>query len=62
MNGARVGGNMSPTRGVSFPLTLLEKGNEVANLDDSFLMGKRIKRPLPSRGTTGSSLAKYLGV
>ena len=39
MSGARVGGNTYPTRGGSFPLDLLEKGNEVANLDDSSLMG-----------------------
>ena len=40
---------------------LLEKGDEVANLVDSSLMGKRIERPLLSRGNTGSSLAKYFG-
>ena len=34
ISGARVGGNIGPTRGGSFPLALLEKGNEVANLDD----------------------------
>ena len=62
MSGARVGGNIGPTRGGSFPLALLEKGNEVANLDDSSLMGKRIERPLLSRVNTGSSLAKDLGV
>ena len=62
MSGARVGDNTSPTRGCSFPLALLEKGNEVANLDDSSLMGKRIERPLLSRGSTGSNLAKDLGV
>ena len=39
MSLARVGGNIGPTRGGSFPSALLEKGNEVANLDDS-LMGK----------------------
>ena len=38
MSGARVGGNIGPTRGGSFPLALLEEGNEVANLDDSSLM------------------------
>ena len=62
MSGARVGGNIYPTREGSFPLALLEKGNEVANLDDSSLTGKRIERPLLSRGNTGSSLGKYLGV
>ena len=40
MSGARVGGSIGPTRGGSFPSALLEKGNEVANLEDSFLMGK----------------------
>ena len=62
MSGARVVGNISPTREGSFPLALLEKGNEVANLDDSSLMEKRLERPLLSRGNAGSSLAKYLGV
>ena len=40
MSGARVGGNIGPTRGGSFPLAFVEKENEVANLDDSSLMGK----------------------
>ena len=40
MSGARVGGNIGPTRGGSFPSALLEKGYEVANLDDSSIMGK----------------------
>ena len=62
MSGARVGGNISPTREGSFPLTFLEKGDEVANHDDSSLMEKGIERPLLSRGNTGSSLAKDLGV
>ena len=57
-----MGGNIGPTRRGSFALALLKKGNEVANLDDSSLLGKRIKRPLLSRGNTGSSLAKDLGV
>ena len=62
MSVARVGGNISPTRERSLPLAFLEKGVEVANLDDSSLMGKRIERPLLSRGNTGSSLAKDLVV
>ena len=62
MSGARVGGNIGPTRGGSFPLAFLEKGNVVANLDDSSLMGKRMERPLLSRVNTGWSLTKYLGV
>ena len=62
MSGARVGGNIGPTRGGSFPLTLLEKGNEVANLDDSSLLGRRMELPLQSRVSTESSLAKDLGV
>ena len=61
-SGERVGGNIGPTRGGSFPLALLEEGNEVAKLDNSSLMGKRIERPLLSRGSTGSNLAKDLGV
>ena len=56
MSGARVGCKIGPTRGGSFPLALLEKGN------DSSLMRKRIERPLLSRGNTGSSLAKDIGV
>ena len=55
-------GNKSPTREGSFPLGLLEKGDKVANLLDSSLVGKRIERPLLSRENTGSSLAKDLGV
>ena len=58
MSGARVDGNIGPTRGGSFPLALLEEGNEVANLDDSSLMGKRMERPLLSRVNTGWSLTK----
>ena len=57
-----MGGNISPTRECSFPLGLLEKGDEVANLVDSYLMGKRTKLPLLSRGNIGSGLTKYLGV
>ena len=61
-SGERVGGQVGPTRGGSVPSALLKEGNEVANLDDSSLMGKRIERPLLSRGNTGLSLAKQLGV
>ena len=50
------------TRGGSLPLCFLEKGDEVANLVDSFLMEKITERPLLSRANTGSSLAKDLGV
>ena len=57
-----MGGNIGPTRGGSFPLALLEKGNWVAKLDASSLMGERIERLLLSRGNTESSLAKNLGV
>ena len=62
MSGARVDGNIDSTRGGSFPLALVEKGNEIADLDDSTFMGKRIHRPLLSQGNTESSLAKDLGV
>ena len=62
MSGTRVGGDMGPTRGGSFTLALLEKGNEVANLDDSSMIGKRIARPLLSRVNTGWSLAQDLAV
>ena len=61
-SGERVGGQIGPTRGASVPSALLEEGNEVANLDDSSLMGKRIERPLLSRGNTVPSLAEDLGV
>ena len=60
MSGARVGGNISPTQKGSFPLGLLEKGDEVANLLGSSLMGKTIRRPLRSRENTGWSHAKDL--
>ena len=56
-SGARVGGNKRPTREGAFPLGLLEKGDEVANLIDSSLMGKMIERLLLSRRNTGLSLA-----
>ena len=56
-----MGGNKRLTREGSFPLGILEKGAQVANLIDSSLMGKRIERPLLSRGSTGSSLAKDVG-
>ena len=59
MSGDRVGGNICPTREGSFPLALLEKGKEVANLDVSSLMEKRIERPLLSRANTGSSPVSY---
>ena len=61
-SGARASGNNVFTRGGSFPLCLLEKGDEVANLVDSSLMEKRTERPLLSRANTVSSLAKDLGV
>ena len=61
-SGARESGNNVSTQGGSFPLCLLEKGAEVANLVDSSLMEKRTERPLLSRANTGSSLAKDLGV
>ena len=62
MSGARVGGNISPTLEGSFRLGLSEKGDEVTNLVGSSLMVKMTERPLQSRGNTGSSLAKDLGV
>ena len=61
MSWARVGSKLRPTREGFFPLDLLEKGDEVADVADSSLMGKRIERPLLSRGNTGSSVSKYLG-
>ena len=61
-SGARASGNNAFTRGGSFQLCLLEKGDEVANLVDSSLMEKTTERPLLSRANTGSSLAKDLGV
>ena len=40
MSGAQVGGKIGSTRGGSFPLALLEKGNDYS------LMGKRIELSL----------------
>ena len=62
MSGARVGGNVGPTRRGFFPLALLEKGNEVANLDDSSLMGKRKERPLLSVSYTHLTLPTICSV
>ena len=59
---ARPGGINVFTREVFFPSGLLEKGDEVANLVDSFWMEKRAERPLLSRAKTRSSLVKDLGV
>ena len=61
-SGARAGVNNVFTRGGSLPLGLLEKGDEVANIVDTFLIEKRTERPLLSRAKTGSSLAKDVGV
>ena len=61
-SGDRASCNNGFTRGGSFPLCPLEKGNEVANLVDSFLMEKKTERPLSSQTSTESSLAKDLGV
>ena len=62
-SGTRAGGNDGFTRGGFFPLGLLEKGNEVANLvESSFMEKKRTERPLLSRANTESSLAKDLSV
>ena len=60
--GARANGNKVFTQRGSFPLRLLEKGDEVAHFVDSSLMEKKTELPLLSRANTGSSLAKYLGV
>ena len=49
-SGSWVGGNIGFTRECSLPLGLLEKGDEVFNLHDPSLMGKRIERPLLSIG------------
>ena len=58
----RASGNDVFTRGGTFPLGLLEKGDNVANLVGSFLMQETTERPLLSRAKTRSSLAKDLGV
>ena len=60
-NGTRAGGNNCFTRGDSFPLGLLEKGDEVSNLVGSSLMEKKTERPPLLRANTESSLAKDLG-
>ena len=61
-SGARTIGNNVFTRGGSFLLCLLKKGDEVANHFDSSLMEKRAERPLFSGANTGSSRAEDLGV
>ena len=64
-SGARAGGNNAFTRGGSFPLGLLKKGDKVADLVDSSLIEERKEkkeRPLLSRANTASNLAKYLVV
>ena len=61
-SGPRASSNNVFTREGSFPLCLLEKGDEIANLVDSSLMKRKTERPLLSRANTGSSLAKDLGV
>ena len=60
-SGARASRNKFLARGGSFPLALLEERDEVAKLVGSSLMGKRIERPLLSRGDTDSNLGKDLG-
>ena len=61
-NGARASGNKFLARGGSFPLALLEERDEVSRLVGSSSMGKRIERPLLSRGNTGSKFIKDVGV
>ena len=61
-SGVQAGGNSFLARDDSFPLVLLEKGDEVAKPFDSSLNGKIIERSLLSRENTGSNFAKNLGV
>ena len=44
-NGTRVGGDKAPTGESFLPVDLLGKEDEVANLVDSCLTGKRAERP-----------------
>ena len=44
-NGAPVGGNKGPTGGGFRPVDLVGKGDQVANIVDSSLIGKRVERP-----------------
>ena len=61
-SGARASANIFLARGSSFPLAVLEEGNEVARFVCSYLMGKRMERPIPSQGNAGSTLVNGLGV
>ena len=63
-SGARASGNYFLARGGFFPLAILEERDKVAKLVGSFLIRKKIERPLLSRGDTGSNLVKisvYMG-
>lgn len=61
-NGARVGGNKVPTGEGFLPVDLLRKGDEVANLVDSSLTGKRVEQPPLLRGNAESSTNRNLGI
>jgi len=61
-NGARVGGNKGSTGEGFRPVDLVGKGDEVANLVDSSLIGKRVERPPLLRGNAESSFNRDLGV
>ena len=61
-SGARASGNNVFTREGSFPLCLLEKRDEVANLVDSSLMEKKDRAPAVIASKHGWSFAKDLGV
>ena len=61
-SGARVGGIIVPIGEGYLPVDLLRKGDEVANLVDSSLTGKRVERPSLLRGNAESSCTRDLGV
>ena len=60
-HGARVGGNKVSTEEDFLPVDLVGMGDEVANLVDLSLIGKRVERPPLLRGNFESSLNRDLG-
>ena len=61
-NGARVGGNKVSTGKGFLPVDLVGKGDEVANLAESSLIGKRVERLPFLRGNAESIINRDLGV
>ena len=61
-SGTRVGGDKMPTGECFLPVHLLGKGDEVANLADSALAGRRVERPPILRGTPSRAATEVSGV